>query len=889
MSTTGDYDFKEVEEKWIERWDEMDFYRFDPDPESDKDVYSIDTPPRYASGYLHMGHAKNYLEFEMVARARRLLDYEVFFPVGYDDNGLPTERYVEDKMGMSKRDMEREEFIEKCREVAEGLEDSMTEIFSRIGMSWDWSTFYQTIDERSIKTAQRSFLDLYKNGKLYRDKEPTIWCPHHSTALAQAEVEEAHRETLLNYLHFESDGGKLKIATTRPELLPSCVAVFAHPRDERYGHLIGKKAQVPLFGQEVPIMESEEVDPEFGTGLVMVCTFGDNTDVEMWKEYDLPLRISIDEKGRMNERADKYQGLKIEEAKSRIIDDLKEKEIIYDQEGIEQTVGVCWRCDTPVEFISTEQWFVETLKHKDKMLDLGEEIDWYPGYYRHRYEDWVKNLKWDWCISRQRYYGVPFPVWYCCSCGNPVVGDEEDIPLDPRTDEIPDNYECEKCGSDDLEPEEDVMDTWMTSSMTPQIALRWGEDSLFDENFPMTLRPQSHDIIRTWAFYTILKSHFHHDSIPWEDIVISGYVYTKEGEGMSSSKGTGVSPKKIIDEYGADCLRYWAAGAATGEDIVYREKDVIRGQKVLTKLWNASNLVGMHLEDHEENKADLQTIDKWILSETKELIDECEEHYRDYEISKVRDKITNFFKHVFCDNYLEMVKYRLYEDEQVLKEQRQSALYTLHETLLSILKIFSPIIPFITEEIYSKMFREREGSRSIHETRWPELDGRDVNETAARIGRLAKEVVAAVRKWKSDHGIPLNQKIGRLRIVTSEEEVKKCKEDILKTLKASDLQIIKEEQVEEKAVEVKPDYSKIGPKYKEKAKELFELLEKEDPEKIRSSLEKEGHFEIELSGGEKVTLDGEDVDIRKAKVHQGEELHSIRLGETVVLLESPEE
>ncbi len=885
MSTTGDYDFKEVEEKWIERWDEMNLYQFDP--ESDKEVYSIDTPPRYASGFLHMGHAKNYLEFEMVARARRLLGYEVFFPVGYDDNGLPTERYVEDELGMSKRDMDRDEFIDECREAAEELEDSMTEMFTRIGMSWDWSTFYQTIDERSIKTAQRSFIDLHEKDKLYRDEEPTIWCPHHSTALAQAEVEETHRETILNYLHFGSEEGNLEIATTRPELLPSCVAVFTHPEDERYGHLVGKKAEVPIFGHKVPIKESEEVDPEFGTGLVMVCTFGDNTDVEMWKQYDLPLRISIDEEGRMNENADEYQGLKIEEAKEKIIEDLKEEGIIYDQEKLEQNVGVCWRCETPVEFIPTEQWFVETLDHKDEMLKLGDQIDWYPDYYKHRYEDWVENLKWDWCISRQRYYGVPFPVWFCKSCGNAVVGNEEDIPLDPRREEAP--YECEECGSEDLEPEEDVMDTWMTSSMTPQIALRWKDGDLFDENFPMSMRPQSHDIIRTWAFYTILKSNFHHDSIPWQDIAVSGYVYTEEGEGMSSSKGTGVSPKKIIDEYGADCLRYWAAGAATGEDIVYRKKDVIRGQKVLTKLWNASRLVDMHSDDYEENEVELQTIDRWILSKTKKIIDECEEHYRDYEISKVREKMTNFFKHVFCDNYLEIVKYRLYEDEDISKEKKQAALHTLHETLLSILKAFSPIIPFITEEIYSKMFEEREGPKSIHETGWPELDESYVDKTAENIGELAKNVVAEVRKWKSDHGIPLNQEIGSLRIITPEEEIKKFEEDILKTLKASDLQIIKEEQVEEKAVEIEPDHSKIGPKYKEKAKEVFAKLENTDPEKIHSSLEKEGGFAVELSDGDEIRLDKEDVEISKAKVHQGEELESISLGETIILLESEDE
>ncbi|MEF8874241.1 MAG: valine--tRNA ligase [Candidatus Thermoplasmatota archaeon] len=884
MPLTGDYDHEEVEEKWMKRWEEMDLYSFDPD--SDRPVYSIDTPPRYASGFLHMGHAKNYLEFEMVARVRRLLGYEVFFPVGYDDNGLPTERYVEDELGMSKRDIDREQFIKKCREAAEELEDSMTEMFDRIGMSWDWSTFYQTIDDRSIKTAQRSFVELYKDGKLYRDKEPTIWCPYHSTALAQAEVEEAHRETILNYLYFGSEEGKLEIATTRPELLPSCVAVFTHPEDERYGHLVGKKAEVPIFGQEVPIMESEEVDPEFGTGLVMVCTFGDNTDVEMWKQYDLPLRISIDEEGRMNENAGEYQGLKIEEAKEKIIEDLKEDGIIYEQEGLEQNVGVCWRCETPVEFIPTEQWFVETLSYKDKMLELGDKINWYPDYYKHRYEDWVENLKWDWCISRQRYYGVPFPVWYCRDCGEVIVEKIENLPVDPRKDQS--SLICGRCGSEDMVPEGDVMDTWMTSSLTPQIALRWADDEeYFQDNFPMDMRPQSHDIIRTWAFYTILKSYFHHGSIPWEDVTISGYVYNKEGEGMSSSKGTGVSPDEIIDEYGADCLRYWAAGAGTGEDIIYREKDVIRGQKILTKLWNASNLVKMHLDGYEEKNhvPDLPIVDRWILSKTKKVIDECEQHYRDYDISKVREKISNFFKHVYCDNYLEMVKYRLYEGEDVPEEKREAARYTLRTTLLSFLKVFSPIIPYMTEEIYHQMFKRQEGERSIHESTWPDLKEGFIDETAEEVGGAAKDIIAEIRRWKSDNGIPLNQDIGKLRIVTPDVRIQRCEEDIAETLNAHSIQLIDEGEVEEKAVEVKPEYSKIGPKYEDKAKEIFETIEKVDPENIYASLKEKGEVEIDLLDSTTVTLNEDELRVKKAKVHEGEQLNSLTLGDTIILIE----
>ncbi len=786
MDLPKSYEAQEIERKWQEKWKEWNIHEFNIG--SDKPVFSIDTPPRYASGDLHMGHAKNYLEFEMIARAMRLLDYNVFFPVGYDDNGLPTERYVEEELGIKKEDVGREEFIEECRNAAEKLESQMTEIFDRIGMSWDWDTFYQTINDRSRKVAQSSFLDLFEMGEVYRRDEPTLWCPYHETSLAQATVEDKERHTMLNYLYFELEGGKkIEIATTRPELLPSCVAVFVHPEDERHQNLVGKKAKVPIFDYEVPIMESEEVDPEFGSGIVMVCTFGDSTDVEMWREYDLPLKISIDERGRMNELAGKYEGLKVEEAKNRIIKDLKDEGIIFDQEDLQQTVGACWRCETPVEFIPTKQWFVETLDHKEDLIDYGERINWHPSYYENRYRDWVENLRWDWCISRQRAYGVPFPAWYCEECGNVIVADEEDLPVDPRADEEKAPNECSECGSEDLRPEDDVMDTWMISSLTPQITTKWKDDEeFFEEMFPMDMRPQSHDIIRTWAFYTILKSYLHHGTIPWKNVMISGYVYAKEGVGMSSSKGTGVSPTSIIEEHGADILRYWAGGVGTGEDIVYQEKDVRRGNKVLRKLWNASRFVGMHLEDFDsDEEVELEVVDRWILTRVHEISQECKEHYRGYDISKVRRKIEEFFKNVFCDNYLEMVKHRLYDSEEVGEKSRIAAQTALYHGLLSCLKIFAPIIPHITEEIYQKLFRDFEGELSLHTTSWPDIEEKFIDEEARDLGELAKDVVAEVRRWKSDNGIPLNEELSALKLngdSEAEKEIEKVKEIIKGTI-----------------------------------------------------------------------------------------------------------
>jgi len=806
MDMSKSYEPEEVEEKWQEKWDEWNISKFDP--ESGKPVFSIDTPPRYASGDLHMGHAKNYLEFEMIARAKRLLGYNVYFPVGYDDNGLPTERYVEEELGISKEDVGEEEFTKKCKSAAEELEDQMTEIFDRIGMSWDWDTFYRTINDNSMKIAQRSFLELYEDGEIYREDEPTLWCPYHETSLAQATVEDKERHTILNYLYFESeDGEKIEIATTRPELLPSCVAVFVNPEDERYEDLIGEDVKVPIFDYEVPVMESEEVDPKFGSGIVMICTFGDSTDVEIWREYDLPLRISINEKGEMNELAGKYEGLSIKEARDQIISDLKDDGTIFDQEDLQQSVGVCWRCETPVEFVPTKQWFINTLEHKDELIEKGEEVDWYPTYYENRYKDWVENLKWDWCISRQRAYGVPFPIWYCEECESVVTPDEDELPVDPRTEK----RKCPECGSEDITPERDVMDTWMTSSLTPQIATRWGEDDeFFEELFPMSLRPQSHDIIRTWAFYTILKSYLHHDERPWDDAMISGYVYSEDGVGMSSSKGTGVSPVNIIEEHGTDVLRYWSAGAGTGEDIVYQEKDVIRGNKVLRKIWNASRFVGMHIEDFDpSDEPELEMIDKWILTKVDEVSKECKEYYENYEVSKVRRRIENFFKNVFCDNYLEMVKHRLYEADEYGEESKRAAQYTLYRGLLTSLKIFAPIIPHITEEIYQKLFRKTEEVKSLHLNEWTGIEQKSVDEESKSLGDLAEEFIEAVRRWKSEKGIPLSEEVKEVKM-SEDSEGKERIEKMESLVKgAINIQNVKFEDVKDSKEDIELDDGSI--------------------------------------------------------------------------------
>ena len=551
------------------------------------------------------------------------------------------------------------------------------------------------------------------------------------------------------------DGGKITIATTRPELLPACVGIFVHPNDKRYKNLIGKNAIVPLFDLKVPIMEDEKVDMEFGTGIVMICTFGDTTDIEWWKKHKLPLRICITEDGKLNEKAGKYCGLTLEEAKEAIINDLEVKNRVVKKEKLQQTVGTCWRCNTPIEYLVTKQWFIKTLEFKEELIKQGRKIRWYPEFYRKRYEDWVKNLSWDWCISRQRFYGVPIPVWYCKNCGNVILPDEKDLPVDPEID-LP-KKNCEKCGSNEFIPEKDVFDTWMTSSMSPEIAVRWLEKpERFKKMFPMSLRPQSHDIIRTWAFYTILKAFLHFNEIPWRDIAIGTFVLDPKGRGMHKSKGNAIWTEDLLKKYkSVDVIRYWVGTATWGKDLPFKEKELVRGKKFLTKLWNASRFCFMHIDEKPEKPKKLEAFDKWLLAKLNKLISNVTKNFYEYNTSFCLRETEEFFWHVFCDNYLEIVKDRLYNKARG-EDAKISAKYTLYYALLSILKLLAPIIPHITEELYQRGFRKFEEHKSIHISDWPKkFEVEDYSE----IGDKIVEIVSEVRKFKTSNKKSLKAEI----------------------------------------------------------------------------------------------------------------------------------
>jgi valyl-tRNA synthetase len=735
------YDAEKIEKKWQIYWEKEKIYKFDK--KSRKRIFSIDTPPPYASsGHLHVGHALHYTQFEMIARIMRQFGFNVYFAPGFDDNGLPTEKYVEEKLGIDKSKTNRAEFRKLCLQESKKVEKEYADnVFRKLGHSYDWSLLYTTISKEAQRVSQTVFLRLIKKGDCYRAKEPVIWCPYHETALAQAEVEDLTRQTKLNYIDFDVvGGGRVSIATTRPELLSSCVGVFVHPEDSRHRNLVGKKLRVPIFNYEVKVMKDEKVDREFGSGIVMVCTFGDSTDIEWWKKHNLELKISLDERGILNKKAGKFKGLTVKEAKEKILQELRKQGRLKKQEILEQTVGSCWRCNTPVEYIVKDQWFIKTLLYKKELIKKSRQVRWFPIFMRVRFENWVKNLGWDWVISRQRYYGIPIPVWYCNKCGEIILPDEKELPLDPL--EI--KKKCKKCGKQ-ANPDTDVFDTWMTSSNTPEIAGRWLEDPiLYKKVVPMSLRPQSHDIIRTWAFYTMLKSYLLFKRIPWKDVMIGTYVLDEKGKGMHKSKGNVVWADELIKKYNVDAFRYWVASASTGSDLPFKEKELVAGKRFLTKLWNASRFVLMNLKGKVKKPAKLEKIDLWLLARLSDVLEKVKERYGKYDLGGAKREIDNFFWHDFAGYYLEIVKRRIYSGKG---NANQSARYTLYNSLLSILKMFAPIACFITEEIYHQKFARDEKCKSIHISEWPKIKIRGDTEA----GDLFINILSKIRQIKAKH------------------------------------------------------------------------------------------------------------------------------------------
>ena len=820
-----EYDFNCVEEKWVESWDPS-VYHFDW--QSDKPQYIIDTPPPYPTGNFHIGNALNWCYIDYVARYKRMRGYNVMFPQGWDCHGLPTEVKVEELNHITKNQVPREEFRRLCEKLTEEAIERFHQSMGRLGLSIDWSNEYVTMRPEYYVKTQTSFVRMYEKGLIYREDHPVNWCPRCGTAIAFAEVEYDSRTTTLNYMRFVSADGEMQIATSRPELLPACVAVAVHPDDQRYQKFIGKKVRVPLFDYEVPVLADPVVDTAFGTGIVMICTFGDKQDVRWWMEHHLPLRQAIDREGHLTAVAGPYAGLSVGQAKERIIRDMQKEEIIFRQEPLEQNVGLCWRCKTAIEILSERQWFVRI--NSEEIKKTAEEIEWVPPHMQVRLKNWADSVEWDWCISRQRIFATPIPVWYCRSCGEVLVAKEEWLPLDPNQTRPP--IRC-RCGSDDFIPEKDVLDTWMDSSISALAVAGWPDRE--DLRMPTQLRPQGHDIIRTWAFYTILRTKSLEGVKPWDTILINGMALGEDGHKMSKSLNNFIRPEEVFATNGADALRQWGAmGGSPGNDIMFQWKEITAASRFQQKLWS---IFRFSLPLIADVKADPGQVDRWLLGELDRLVIRATKAMEAFQFDETMKAIRGFAWETLADNYIELVKARLYGPDSPEKRAAQSTLYRAIETLA---RLMAPFTPFISEEIFHTLTKE-----SVHVQSWPEPAGIEVDPA----GLAIKEIAAAIRRYKAEKGMALNAPLPGIVVYSA------------LGLETFDLSGVANSRVESRAgkpdiemkpVAVKPQIKIIGPRFKDKSGKIIRALAAMDPAWAA---------EQKASGSIRVDVDGVSIDL----------------------------
>jgi valyl-tRNA synthetase len=861
---SGEYDPDAVESRWQRRWVDEETYAYsDDDPTDPNTVFSIDSPPPTVSGSLHMGHLYGFTLQDFVARFERMRGEATFFPFGYDDNGIASERLTEDELDIRHQDFERREFQRKCREVCAEYEEQFTENIQGLGVSVDWNHTYQTIEPRVQRVSQLSFIDLYEQGREYREKAPAIWCPDCETAISQVETEDDEQDSHFHDIEFPVAGSEeaFTISTTRPELLPACVAVFVHPEDDDNQHLVGESAEIPLFGHEVPILADERVDMETGSGIVMCCTFGDQNDIEWYQVHDLDLRVAIDESGHMTEVADGYEGMHSGEAREAIVSDLDDAGALLDRRAITHTVNVHERCGTSVEFLVTEQWYVEMLDKTDEYLEAGREMEWFPEKMFTRYEHWVEGLQWDWLISRQRSSGIPFPVWYCDDCDEPVIADKADLPVDPLSDDPPVDA-CPECGGEAFVPEDDVLDTWATSSLTPLINAGWDWDEAAGEFtmerpelYRFDMRPQGHDIISFWLFHTVVKCYEHTGEVPFEQTLINGMVLDENREAMSKSKGNVVLPSEVLAEYPVDAARFWAAGSAVGDDLPYNEKGLRAGEKLIRKLWNASKLVESLAPDPFPAEPDdgLRELDRWLLAELDAEVERVTELLDERAFSKARDELRSFFWNTFCDDYLEIAKQR--EDA--------AAAYTLRTAHRRFLKLFAPLLAHVTEELWHDMYVDPaepgalsdDAADSIHLSDWPEPLGIAADRDA---GTAATAVVGALRKYKSENQLPLTAALDAVEVYA---DVRGFEADITGVMHVDELAVHPDADapVETVVTGIDLDYATVGPKYGDQVGDIEGALAREEYEIDGDELHAAG-----------VTLVGDEFTVEEERRYRGD-------------------
>jgi valyl-tRNA synthetase len=771
------FDSGAAEAAWRERWDASGIHRFDPSRPREE-TFAVDTPPPTVSGSLHVGHVFSFTQTDVIVRYQRMRGRNIAYPMGFDDNGLPTERRVQNVFGIRcdprlpyrpdwrpRRERGRDEpveivsrrnFLEACERLTAEDEAAFEALWRRLGLSVDWSFRYRTIDAHCRRLSQLSFLDLVRKGFVYQAEAPTLWDPDFRTAVAQAEVEDRPREGAFHDLRFAVEGGgEVVISTTRPELLGACVAVVAHPEDARYRTLLGRKARTPLYGAEVPILPAAHADPEKGTGILMVCTFGDQQDIEFWRRERLPLKQLIGADGAIagveDFRAGPFRsadpekaaaahaalvGLPAARARRRIAELLAQPgsaaagggaALAGEPRPIEHSVKFYENGERPLEFLPTRQWFIRLLEHRDALLEQGRRIAWHPPHMLSRYSHWVEGLSQDWCVSRQRYLGVPFPVWYRLDGSgrpdyeSPIWADAAALPVDPLADAPPGFREDQRGRPGGFSGDPDVMDTWATSSISPLLVSHWTLDPARHARlFPMDVRPQAHDIIRTWAFYTIAKAWMHERAEPWRHVLVSGWILDPERKKMSKSKGNVQTPDALLDQHTVDGVRYWAARARLGTDTALEPAVMQNGRRLVTKLWNASRFVFGQLDAAGpaalSPAAIREPLDAAFASRLRETIERATAAFDAFDYSAALAATEELFWE-FCDDYLELVKLRSYAEQD--SPARRSALSTLELAVRTFLRLFAPVLPFVCEEIWSRRFAGEAALRSVHTSPWP--------------------------------------------------------------------------------------------------------------------------------------------------------------------------
>jgi valyl-tRNA synthetase len=798
-----------VDEKWNKYWMEHKLGQFD-EKNTEKRLYVIDTPPPFTSGTLHMGHVTSYSLIDFIARYKRMKGFNVLYPQGWDTQGFPTEKAVEKQFGLG---LPRAEFYKKCTEIAQANLDKMKEQMQRMGFSPDERYEYVTMSPKYRSKVQLSLVMMFDKKMVYRANHPVEWCTKDRSAIAHAETEEREEDSTLVYIKFPIVGSKSKtvtIATTRPELLHACVAIAINPKDDRFEGLVGKKVKTPIFGASVEIIADENVDPTFGTGAEMVCTFGDKVDVSMYYRHKLKMIESMEENGTLKNAKD-FTGLKLKEAREAIIKELETLGVVEKKEQIKHMIKVHDRCGTPIELIMSIQWFIKTKEYTTKIKELANEIEWKPEFTKRYLEDWANFIDYDWIISRNRIFGTPIPFWYCEKCDFIAAPDKESLPVDPSKDKPP-IEKCPKCGGK-LKGETATCDVWVDSSITPLVIAGWPDNKeLFKRAYPNSLRLQGTEIIRTWAFYTIFRSWALTENKPFEKMLVHGMILAEDGKRMSKSKGIGASPDEVLKKYPVDTIRLWCAlSSAIGKDKPFIYNDVEYAKSFITKLFNSFTFVSTavketgKLQPFEKVSKDMNVFDVWILNRLNTVVKQVDKSYDEFNFFDAANTAINFYWHEFCDYYIENVKHRIYSKDKKMDGSKHASAYVLNHVLDTTLRLLAPIMPHASEELYSQV-----NKNSIFKQAFPEYVEKKapadyvmngivfksglVDADYENVGAFINNIISDIRKAKAKEKKALNYEVTSININVPEEYYKatlSSKEELMQICKSKKVDISK--------------------------------------------------------------------------------------------------